>query len=154
MDLSPGLHNIYNGLIGQWSIKRDISDTGTYKGHAVFTVINDRQLTYREDGVLWIDHGREVAGYRDFIYHFHGNIIDIIFNDGPSKGENYNHFIFENDNMQAHHIHYCGNDQYKCDFIFNNPQSFQIQTHIIGPKKNSKIITEYTRVTDQYITQP
>lgn len=148
---------IFENLIGIWSIKRVLGSYGTAEGQAKFTLKNQIPeipsgeqtliIDYREDLHVKYDNDLgpniESTAYKEYVY-----LYDIVRDKIIKKFTNGNLFYelsMDFDKQTAHGDHLCDKDMYKALYSFTGPRNFVLTYYVNGPKKDYVIETEFTK---------
>lgn len=161
---------IFDNLIGIWSIKRVLGNYGTAEGTAKFTLQNPKEtilsatssdentlvINYREDLQVKYDsnfasqqQGTNVenTAYKEYVY-----LYDMARDKILKKFTNGNLFYelsIDFEKQVANGDHLCEKDFYNASYDFIDPQNFVLTYFVKGPKKDYEIKTEFTKqVTD------
>lgn len=149
------MKKIFENFKGNWIIKRLINDLHLNKsnyanGIASFTQSNNEIdcLNYIENGKLLLNEGnRSINFTRKYIYKIADNRIDIILDDGVTKGKLFQSLFFENDDEVLKGTeHICKLDKHNGTYIFIDEDNFYIEYTVNGPKINLFIRTEYSKI--------
>lgn len=128
-------------LEGHWRLARVIEDaragvTGRLKGEAVWRP-DAAGLVQEESGVLHYGDATPMQATRRYLWRAEGTEIAVLFEDGrpfhtlPPQG--------------AEAIHHCDPDLYRVTYSFDWPRAFTQLWQVTGPRKNARIISEFTR---------
>lgn len=158
---------IFENLIGIWSIKRVLGNFGTAEGTARFTLqhqgeknksnqsgqhgdngINDDLLVidYREDLQVKYDSdapNAENTAYKEYVYLYDKSRDKII--KKFTNGNLFYELSIDFEKQTARGDHLCEKDMYKALYTFSNPQNFHLTYFVDGPKKDYLIETEFTK---------
>jgi hypothetical protein len=146
---------IFENLKGDWIIKRVINDLNLNKsnyanGIVSFTQSNNEidSLNYIENGKLLLNEGNKSINFtRKYIYKIEENRINIILDDGVTKGELFqSHFFENNEDVLKGSEHICKLDKHNGTYIFIDESNFYIEYTVNGPKTNLFIKTEYSKI--------
>ncbi|KXX66501.1 DUF6314 family protein [Flammeovirga sp. SJP92] len=149
------LNNIFQNLEGVWTLNRTIlnvidNNTETAEGVAIFFNKNLNDLTtlnYEEKGRLSIQNGQKHINFnRKYIYRLKEESIDIILDDGVTKGKLFQ-TLFPNDDMNDFNSteHICRLDKHNGKHIIHNESSFSNEYTVKGPNSDLKIKTHYVK---------
>lgn len=140
-------------LQGNWAIEREITPKGSFQGTASFVLAEDNILTYSEEGTLELADGRIMQGERSHTYILHKDEdrIEILFADGPNKGEHFVDINFPSDPdanwpICSGDTHLCILDTYKSIFCFDHEDEFHVTYTVCGPKKDYVSDSIYRRL--------
>tara|TARA_B100000123_G_scaffold121324_1_gene89541 strand:+ start:1201 stop:1683 length:483 start_codon:yes stop_codon:yes gene_type:complete len=150
---TPNASDIFAALAGNWSLVRDLGDTGQFTGKVTFHAADPDKpnvLRYREEGFLTRTDGKRFDGYReyDFVLHEDPAAIELLFRDPLSFGNRYVMLHFgedATDGLCARDIHPCGEDFYHHCMIWQNNDHFETKIKITGPKKDHLLHSIYRR---------
>lgn len=158
---------IFENLVGIWSIKRVLGNYGTAEGIAKFTLQNQIQIAENnvengtvnplDEKTLVIDYREELqvkydvslgstvdnSAYKEYVY-----LYDTVRDKIIKKFTNGNLFYelsIDFDKQTANGDHLCEKDLYKATYSFNHPHNFVLTYCVNGPKKDYLIETEFTK---------
>lgn len=146
--------DIFENLRGDWILNRTIEDLklneiNTASGKASFQSNFDDIdfLYYKEIGKLLLEKGGKSINFtRKYIYKIVEDRIDIILDDGVTKGKLFQTLIFENDKDELNGSeHICKLDRHNGRYFFIDENNFYIEFTIKGPKTNLLIRTNYSK---------
>lgn len=161
---------IFDNLIGIWSIKRILGNFGTAEGTAKFTLQNNNETTsnattsdentlvinYREDLIVKYDNNVssqqlspnvENSAYKEYVYLYDMARDKII--KKFTTGNLFYELSIDFEKQIANGDHLCEKDFYKASYDFIDPENFVLTYFVNGPKKDYLIKTEFTKqVTD------
>ncbi len=138
----------FSVLPGDWQLRRDVSNFGTFEGMARFTPSNPSTLRYSEKGILTGHVGQQFHAYKEYVYTCDGTSIFVYFDETPLR-------LFHSITLlptsadgpwQGAASHLCGQDVYLTYYTITSPHAFTIQHHVRGPKKSFQIVSEYVKV--------
>ena len=139
------LRELFNCLIGQWTLEREISSTdmgkGTLTGQCRFQLLGDDRLLLEEEGVLTLN-GVESEVSRSYVYALRGNQLVILYNDPHRKGDVLHELSFSEEDgvLRSRHCHLCGEDRYSLDFVVSDAgRRIQMDYEVKGPKKDYRM---------------
>jgi len=143
------LKNIFNQLIGTWSLKRDIFDKvgeSQLLGECQFSKLSDTRLLCEESGVLNYN-GHQTDASRSYIYELQDDKIVIFYNDAHRSGDILHELEFTNKDkvIFARHCHDCGQDKYNLTFEFSNSGNIKMHYVVKGPHKDYRMVSELVR---------
>lgn len=143
------LKNIFNQLLGEWSVERKIQSPeghGLFKGACVFTEMNDGRLLCEESGMMTLN-GHTNEAKRSYIYAYQNDRIVILYNDPYRKDEVLHELTFEmqGDDYVATHCHLCGNDTYDLKFTLQPDSRIHMNYVVKGPHKDYAMQSILTR---------
>lgn len=165
---------VFENLVGVWSIKRVLGNFGTAEGTAKFTLQNQNKTettsNSMESGTSDVPSNAIVINYReDLKVKYDNNTLS-----GPQLGSNventaYKEYVYMYDkardkimkkftngnlfyelsidfeNQTANGDHLCEKDFYKATYNFANLENFVLTYYVDGPKKDYLIETEFTK---------
>lgn len=158
---------IFENLLGIWSIKRVLGNYGTAEGIAKFTLqnqtgipVNDSDnssvtnsgnssdvINYREDLQVKYDNNFgpnvENTAYKEYVYLYDKARDKIV--KQFTNGNLFYELSIDFDKQIAHGDHLCEKDMYKATYNFLNPQKFVLTYYVNGPQKHYLIETEFTK---------
>lgn len=162
---------IFENLVGIWSIKRILGNYGTAEGTAKFTPSNPNKtaannlenrtenssnentlvIDYREDVHVKYDSSLgpnvENTAYKEYVYLYDTARDKII--KKFTNGNLFYELSIDFDKQSAHGDHLCEKDMYKATYTFSSPRNFVLTYYVNGPQKDYLIETEFTKqVTD------
>lgn len=142
------MSQFYQYLLGQWCFYREIAPHGHAQGIAEFLPMTNKEnyLYYQEQGQFFPNNQQHFRMQRDYIYVCEENIIDIYHARSGTQGDFFLKLVFESNTPAAMATHLCVKDLYQAKFSLINTQTFQIDYHVEGPKKNYLIHTEYLKM--------
>lgn len=145
---------IFHNLKGIWNFSRKIHDqslrlTHKAEGEAIFEkeLGVENMLYYRESGVLKLSNQRKSFVFqRKYIFQMKNGQIQIIFDDGISKGKLYQTLIPDGTDRQFIGTeHPCVMDIYQGKYYFPNDKEFTTLYTITGPQKDLLIETIFKK---------
>lgn len=150
------IKEIFNGLEGNWLFDRKIKNLTTNtldfaNGKASFTFLdkNDyNSLYYEETGVLSLSSSSKKINFtRKYIYQLKDDTIDILLNDGVTKGELFQSLIpLDDGNSFVGTEHVCRLDLHNGKYFFKNESSFDTEYTVKGSNSNLEIKSVYTKI--------
>lgn len=128
-------------LEGRWRVSREITDhraglTGHFVGEAVWSAANDG-LIQAEAGVLTYGTAPAMQATRQYLWQAQGTDLAVLFEDGrpfhtvPAPGQ------------EA--LHDCPPDTYRVRYWFDAPDAFTTRWDVTGPRKDTRLLTTFTR---------
>jgi hypothetical protein len=133
---------------GEWAFDRRVMGTETAfaQGKATFEKIDEKSLSYREEGRLQTEKSF-VDFYRNYIYILRENVLDVIHGEGPQQGQLYQSYQMAHDCASLIPIsnHFCDPDTYEAQYQLTDKNTFDLVTKVTGPKKGYTISTRFTR---------
>ena len=137
--------DIFNALLGEWTLNRTITPGGSFEGTAVFEARSDTVFEYREEGRFTLDDGTVLQPTKSYEWRLEDGNIVVYFNDGATKGQLF-HVIDLTEGGQAAATHWCDPDQYNTDYSFADmPNGFSMTHKVEGPKKSYTSKSLFTR---------
>lgn len=138
---------IFDSMIGIWSLTRNLGRLGQFKGVARFVLVEDNSILYREDITLNIERGNyKVAGCKEYKYVYEGGGITKFFVEEAISDRIFYRLSFSGDFCGAQGCHVCGQDIYKAQYEFNSDDYFKIIYEVKGPYKDYIISSTYERL--------
>lgn len=143
------LKNLFNELRGEWVLERNIQTpegNAQFKGHCVFTEMDDGRLLCHETGTLNLN-GHESEANRSYIYAYEENRVVIFYNDPHRQGDVLHELFFkpQGGSYVAAHCHLCGQDTYDLTFTMRADSRIQMDYVVKGPHKDYAMQTLLTR---------
>lgn len=140
-------------FLGEWTFSRTIwegseSPQATASGELSFTRgQTPGQLVYREQGQLRMSGapGRLIPFSRVFDYRFGADRLCVLFADGERVGQPYQDYLLRGHELIPAADHLCGPDCYSAVYEVHSEDSFTMETTINGPKKRTRVRTEFSR---------
>ncbi|WP_196892197.1 DUF6314 family protein [Aureivirga marina] len=145
---------IFESLKGEWAFERKIYNVTTKttvlaSGNASFTLISEAPncLDYVEIGLITLQENlRNINFSKKYIYKLFEDQIEIVLNDGVTKGELFQVLLpSEEENLFHGTEHICRLDTHNGRYYFKDNSSFKTEFSVIGPNTNMKITSVYTR---------
>ncbi len=136
--------DIFNFLIGEWTLHRTITPGGVFVGQGVFEPSAQDIILYHEDGLLTLDNGTVLEPTKKYRWRLEQGIICVHFDDGVTKGELFQTLDFTNAHV-AQASHFCAPDDYVSEYHFVNRDYFEITHRVSGPKKSYTAQSIYSR---------
>ena len=145
----PGLFAFFRG---DWHFTRTIwggqdAPQAEADGECTFaTTAEPDRLLYREHGNLrMLPPGRPIPFTRVFEYRFGGEAVQVFFADGERVGVPYQQYVLKGNLLAPGAEHICGPDCYTAAYTLHDAGHFTLETFIRGPKKHSRLLSEYRR---------
>lgn len=140
-------------FLGEWIFSRTIWEASenpqaTASGELSFTRgETPGQLVYREHGQLRMTSapGRLIPFSRVFDYRFSADRLSVLFADGERVGQPYQDYLLRGQELIPAADHLCGPDCYTAVYTAHSEDSFTMETTINGPKKRTRVRTEFSR---------
>ncbi len=152
------IKNIFSNLIGKYSLKRILGNSGIGEGTASFiecqillgrarSLLNTRILLYREElNINYYNHHNKIKAFKEYLYLLDDNkITKYFFNENKISLFYQMHFCSIKP-FRAEAWHRCNLDSYKANYLFHDQDSFDLSYNVLGPYKNYTIETNYTRI--------
>jgi len=147
------LEEIFQSLKGNWSFIREITDLKTditehAKGKAAFIISNNPNvLHYQEQGELTLRaNAKKIKFSRKYIYQLKSDSIDIILDDGVTKGKLFQTLTRqEDDDSFVGSEHSCRLDKHNGSHHFDHDSAFHTTYTVIGPNSDLLITTHYIK---------
>ncbi|EIJ47380.1 hypothetical protein GWL_16210 [Herbaspirillum sp. GW103] len=138
---------------GEWLFTRTIwegsaSPQATATGELSFTTgALPGQLIYREQGQLRMvaAPARLIPFTRVFDYRFSADRLAVLFADGERIGQPYQDYLLQGQALMPAADHLCGPDCYTAAYTAHSENSFTMDTSIQGPRKRTRVLTEFSR---------
>jgi hypothetical protein len=149
------VRNIFENLKGNWNIKRVINDLNLNKSNFANGIASFTQSKFDIDSLNYIENGKLVLSEenktinftRKYIYRIEDNIINIILDDGLTKGKLFQSLISNNDEcVLKGSEHICKLDRHNGSYFFIDETNFYIEYTINGPTTNMLIRTDYIKI--------
>ncbi|KAG4067225.1 hypothetical protein HA402_000216 [Bradysia odoriphaga] len=154
---------IFDNLVGIWSIKRVLGNYGTAEGTAKFTLQNqapnkfENQTERRTNDVLVINYREDLqvkylsdlgpnienTAYKEYVYLYDKARDKIV--KKFTNGNLFYELSIDFEKQTANGDHLCEKDMYKALYTFVNPQNFILTYFVNGPKKDYLIETAFTK---------
>jgi hypothetical protein len=159
MDFPPTDTRALAGFFaGRWSFVRTIWEGGDApqaqaEGACEFAAgPGDGRLAYREQGRLRMlaapAGSRPIPFTRLFDYRFDEGGVQVLFADGERVGLPYQRYELRGNLLAPAAEHICGPDCYTAAYTLDGPDGFTLETFISGPKKRTRLLTRYRRLSD------
>ncbi|MBO9535680.1 DUF6314 family protein [Herbaspirillum sp.] len=153
MDSLPGnISGLPGFFLGDWHFSRTIwgaqdAPQAEADGACSFTATGEAgRLLYREHGNLrMLPPGRPIPFTRVFEYRFGTEAVEVFFADGERVGVPYQQYVLKGNLLAPAAEHICGPDCYTAAYTLHDAGNFSLETFIRGPKKHSRLLTEYRR---------
>lgn len=147
----PLADRVFDLLVGNWTIEREITPKGNFRGTCSFVRTDARTLAYAEEGTLVLNDGTSMVGERKHTYLLHEDRIEILFADGPNDGQHFVDILFPSDPeadwpLCSGDTHYCLKDTYKAMFCFETEDEFDVTYTVCGPEKDYVSRSVYRRL--------
>lgn len=150
------LKDLFDNLIGEWSLNRTIEHVDLYKvetatGIASFTRKEPDEsdcLYYEEKGALSLKESEKPINFRrKYIYRIIGDRLDLILDDGATKGQLFQTLTPQEDKSELKGSeHLCRLDRHNGKHYFQDAFHFYTEYTVEGPKTNLLIKTHFRKV--------
>ncbi|WP_050466879.1 DUF6314 family protein [Herbaspirillum chlorophenolicum] len=148
-------HSLFGFFRGDWCFKRTVwgaqdAPQAQAEGECAFMATEvEGKLLYREHGALHMLPlqlpGRPIPFTRAFEYLFGEEQVQVFFADGERVGVPYQQYVLKGNFLAPAAEHICGPDCYTAAYTLHGEGHFTMETFIRGPKKHSRLLTEYQR---------
>ena len=138
---------ILSGLLGAWTIERNVTEGATLTGVARFTRTGEDEAAYHETGTLRLSTGYEVAAERRYIYRSRANGLAVFFDEQTPRLFHEVALVRAADgSLRGEAEHVCAEDVYRTDYNFGPDGGFRIRHRVHGPRKDYTIVTVYRKI--------
>lgn len=150
-DRRPGTwgraHEVFDRLVGAWTLHREITGGIVMQGSAVFVRLPDGLLKYHEEGRLRLADGKEFDGFRDYLFGRTGRGFTVYFAETPMRVFHDIAIAAPDDggSLVGTASHLCVADTYDSRYLFHPDGSFAIEHTVTGPNKDYVTRTRFTR---------
>lgn len=132
-----------NTFQGVFTFKRIVSDPEIIiMGTAIFIKHDQNKINYREEGHYTLN-GTHYQCYQQQTFLLTNDTL-IIQNH---IGKTLHNFKFNNAKGKLENTHICNNDHYAIDIDMQSKDHFTTFYHVLGPKKNYRMMTTYKRIS-------
>lgn len=135
---------MFEGLLGEWSLERDIPARGRMKGRARFTLLDAETALYEESGELCLEGGQTFHSRQSYVYEKREDGFAVRFAD-TRELFHVMRFTASGDDLVAEARHLCVNDLYLSGYTVRADGSFEVRHQVRGPQKDYVIRTVYRR---------
>ena len=135
---------MFEWLLGEWSLEREIPGRGSMKGRARFTLLDAETALYEESGELCLDGGQTLHSRQSYVYEKGEDGFAVRFAD-TRELFHVMRFVASGDDLVAEARHLCVNDLYLSGYTVRPDGSFEVRNQVRGPQKNYVIRTLYQR---------
>ena len=135
---------VFEGLLGEWSLEREIPGRGRMKGRARFTLLDGETALYEESGELRLEGGQSLHSRQSYVYEKTEDGFAVRFAD-TRKLFHVMRFAVSGDDLVAEASHTCLNDLYLSGYTVRRDGSFEVRHQVRGPQKDYRIRTTYCR---------
>ena len=135
---------MFEGLLGDWSLAREIPGRGRMKGRARFTLLDAETALYEESGELCLEGGQTLHSRQSYVYEKREDGIAVRFAD-TREIFHVMRFLASGDDLVAVARHVCVNDLYLSGYTVRADGSFEVRHQVRGPQKDYVIRTLYQR---------
>ena len=135
---------MFEGLLGEWNLERQIPGRGSMKGRARFTLLDAGSALYEESGELCLEGGQTLHSRQSYVYEKRQDGFAVRFAD-TRKLFHVMRFVASGDDLVAEARHLCVNDLYVSGYTVRADGSFEVRHQVRGPQKDYVIRTLYQR---------
>jgi len=135
---------VFEGLLGEWSLEREISGRGCMKGFARFTRLDGETALYEESGELCLEGGQTLHSRQSYVYEKRDDGFAVRFAD-TRELFHVMRFVTSGDDLVGEARHVCVNDLYLSGYMVRSDGSFEVRHEVRGPQKDYVIRTVYRR---------
>ena len=135
---------VFEGLLGEWSLEREIPGRGRMKGCARFTLLDAETALYEESGELCLEGGQTLHSRQSYVYEKREDGFAVRFAD-TREIFHVMRFLASGDDLVAVARHVCVNDLYLSGYTVRADGSFEVRHQVRGPQKDYVIRTLYQR---------
>ena len=135
---------MFEGLLGDWSLEREIPGRGRMKGRARFTLLDAETALYEESGELCLEGGQTLHSRQSYVYEKREDGFAVRFAD-TREIFHVMWFLASGDDLVAEARHVCVNDLYLSGYTVRADGSFEVRHQVRGPQKDYVIRTLYQR---------
>ncbi|MBI2707255.1 MAG: hypothetical protein HYX35_02945 [Proteobacteria bacterium] len=132
---------------GTWTLERTTNGFGKMQGTASFFPFSDQlpALLYREEGTFLTPQANLFDFYKEYIYFFNHEQIEVYFASGETKQDLFLSLTASPKDDSATGTHLCEKDLYLATYRFLDNDTFTLHYDVKGPKKDLKIETYFKR---------
>ena len=138
---------VFEGLLGEWSLEREIPGRGCMKGRARFTLLDAGTALYEESGELCLEGGQTLHSRQSYVYEKRDDGFAVRFAD-TRELFHVVRFVVSGDDLVGEASHVCLNDLYISAYTVHSDGSFEVRHEVRGPQKDYVIRTLYHRGFD------
>jgi hypothetical protein len=135
---------VFEGLIGEWSLEREIPGRGRMKGRARFPLLDGETALYEESGELCLEGGQTLHSRQSYVYEKRDDGFAVRFAD-TRELFHVMRFVASGDDLMAEASHVCLKDLYLSGYTVRADGSFELWHQVRGPRKDYVIRTLYRR---------
>ena len=135
---------VFEGLLGDWSLEREIPGRGRMKGRARFTLLDAETALYEESGELCLEGGQTLHSRQSYVYEKREDGFAVRFAE-TRELFHVMRFGASGDDLVAKASHLCVNDRYLSEYTVRADGSFEVRHQVRGPRKDYVIRTLYRR---------
>ncbi len=135
---------VFEKLIGDWSLEREIPGRGRMNGRARFTLLDGATALYEESGELCLESGQTLHSRQSYVYEKTESGFAVRFAD-TRELFHVMRFAASGDDLVAEARHVCLNDLYLSGYTVRADGSFEMRHQVRGPQKDYSICTVYRR---------
>ena len=135
---------MFEGLLGEWSLQREIPGRGSMTGRARFTLLDGETALYEESGELCLEGGQTLHSRQSYVYEKTEEGFAVRFAD-TRELFHVMQFVESGDDLVAEASHVCLNDLYLSGYTVRSDGSFEVRHQVRGPQKDYVIRALYRR---------
>ena len=135
---------VFEGLLGEWSLEREIPGRGRMKGYARFTRLDAETALYTESGELCLEGGQTLRSRQSYVYEKRDDGFAVRFAD-TRELFHVVRFAASGDDLVCEASHLCMNDLYLSAYTVHSDGNFEVRHEVRGPQKDYVIRTLYQR---------
>ena len=135
---------MFEGLLGEWSLERQIPGRGSMKGRVRFTLLDGETALYEESGELRLEGGQMLHSRQSYVYEKMEDGFAVRFAD-TRELFHVMRFVASGDDLVAEARHLCVNDLYLSGYTIRADGNFEVWHQVRGPRKDYLIRTVYRR---------
>ena len=135
---------VFEGLLGAWSLEREIPGRGCMKGRARFTLLDAGTALYEESGELCLEGGQTLRSRQSYVYEKRDDGFAVRFAD-TRELFHVVRFAASGDDLVCAASHLCMNDLYLSAYTVHSDGNFEVRHEVRGPQKDYVIRTWYQR---------
>ena len=135
---------MFEGLLGDWSLEREIPGRGRMKGRARFTLLDAETALYEESGELCLEGGQTLHSRQSYVYEKRQDGFAVRFAD-TRELFHVMRFLASGDDLVCAASHLCMNDLYLSAYTVHSDGNFEVRHEVRGPQKDYVIRTWYQR---------
>ncbi len=135
---------VFEGLLGEWGLEREIPGRGRMKGRARFALLDGETALYEESGELCLEGGQTLHSRQSYVYEKRDDGFAVLFAD-TRELFHVMRFAASGNDLVAEASHLCLNDLYLSGYTVRADGSFEVWHQVHGPQKDYVIRTLYRR---------